>query len=76
MERSTGELYARSDTRNFMQQLDDAVCEVKCPTLQNEQSEHAHFQFDVNDMEKVLNLTMESGSTCLLKEGTHLCYSS
>ena len=58
------------------QQLDDAVCEVKYPTLQNEQSEHAHFQFDVNDMEKVLNLTKESGSTCFLKEGTHLCYSS
>ena len=50
------------------QQLNDAVCEVKYPALQNE---HAHFQFDVN----VLNLTKESGRTYFLKEDTHLCYS-
>ena len=55
------------------QPLDNAVFEVKYPALQNE---HAHFQFDVNDMGKDLHLNKESGGICFLKEGTHLCYSS
>ena len=54
------------------QQLGDSVCDEKYPALQNEQSEHAHFQFDVNDMEKVLNLTKESGSTCFCEGGYSL----
>ena len=70
-------LYTHGLTQELSwQQLDDAVGEVKYPVLQNEQSEHAHFQFDVNDMEKVLNLTKVSGSTCFSKEGTHLCCSN
>ena len=63
----SGQVHGPTQIKSW-QHLDDAVCEVKYSVLQNEQSDYAHFQFDVNDMEKVLNLTKESGSTCFLKE--------